>query len=195
MIGLTAGDRRTLLLGIGVISVLLLGARGIPAWRRWDADARESGAELAAAAAVAQADVRNVAALSDSVAAREARLVAMAPRILDGSTPAAAGASLASLVSGAAARARVALGSVQVQQDTAGNGTFVRVSVRGDATGDLPGITRMLALLEGGPELLAVRELSIVQPDAGGPADRVETLRLEFTVQGLALRVPVERGP
>jgi hypothetical protein len=191
---LPARDRRTLLLGGTVIALLLLLFKGLPAWRRWDAGARASGAELVAAAARAQADVRSLPALADSVAARHRRLVALAPLVLDGSTPAAAGASLASLVSGAAARANVALGTVQLQPDTATTGTFVRVTVRGDATGDLPGIARMLALLEGGPELLAVREVSITQPDPGGPADRVETLRLEFSVQGLALRLPAE-GP
>ena len=195
MIALARRERRTLLAGGAVVSLLLVAFRGVPAWRRWDADARASGAELVAAAAGARADVRSLPALGDSVEARDRRLVALAPRILDGSTPAAAGASLASLVSGAAARANVALGTVQVQPDTAAAGTFVRVTVHGDATGDLPGIARMLALLEGGPELLMVREVSITQPDAGGPADRVETLRLEFAVQGLALRAPVEARP
>lgn len=193
--GLSRRDRRTLLVGGAVIFVVLLVFRGLPAWRRWDADARASGAELVEAAARAEADVRSLPTLADSVAAREERLVALAPRVLDGGTPAAAGASLASLVSGAAARAHVALGTVQVQPDTATTGTFARVTVRGDATGDLPGIARMLALLEGGPELLAVREVSITQPDAGGPADRVETLRLEFAVQGLALRRSAEARP
>lgn len=192
---LSRRDRRTLLLGGAVVALVLLAFRGVPAWRRWDADARASGTELVTATARAQADVRSLPALADSVAAREKRLVALAPLVLDGSTPAAAGASLASLVSGAAARANVALGTVQLQPDTATTGTFVGVTVRGDATGDLPGIARMLALLEGGPELLAVREVSITQPEPGGPADRVETLRLEFAVQGLALRVPAEGRP
>ena len=196
MRGRLAGrDRRTLLLGGAVIALVLLVFKGIPAWRRGDADAWASSAEMVAAAARAEADVRSLPALRDTVEAREQRLVALAPRVLDGSTPAAAGATLASLVSGAAARANVALGTVQVLPDTASAGTFVKVTVRGDATGDLPGIARMLALLEGGPELLAVREVSITQPDAGGPADRVESLRLEFTVQGLALRLRPEARP
>lgn len=187
-LSLSARDRRTLLVGAIVVGTLLLVFRGIPAWRRWDAGTRSSAAELVDAAARARAESRALPAALDSIDARQKRLIALAPRVLDGKTPAAAGATLAGIVSGAAARAGVSIGSVQIQPDTASAGPmFVRVFVRGDATGDLPGITRMLALLEGGPELLDVREVSITQPDAGGPADRPESLRLEFTVDGIAV--------
>jgi hypothetical protein len=74
-----------------------------------------------------------------------------------------------------------------VRPDTASAGTFMRISVRADGTGDLPAITRLLALLEGAPELLAVRALSITQPAPGGPAEQPEALRLEISVEGLAL--------
>ncbi|HEX2210355.1 MAG TPA: GspMb/PilO family protein, partial [Longimicrobium sp.] len=93
----------------------------------------------------------------------------------------------ASLVSGAAARAGVQIGSVQVRPDTASAGTFMRIGVRADGTGDLPAIIRMLAMLEGASELLAVRELSITQPAPGGPAEVPEALRMEIGVHGLAL--------
>ena len=183
---LSPRDRRTLLAGAAVIGAILLVFRGVPAWRRWDEGTRASAQELVDAAARARVEARALPAAADSVEARQRRLVGLAARLLDGRTPAAAGASLASLISGAAARANVTLGSVQVEPDTATGSTFVRVAVRGDATGDLPGLTRMLAQLEGGPELLDVRQISITQPDAGGPADRPEQLRLTFVVEGLA---------
>lgn len=192
---ISARERRVLLAGGGLIAALLLAVRGIPAWKRWDADARAGAAEQMQAAARAAADVRGLSVLEDSVTARQARLVALAPRVLDGATPAAAGATLASLVSGAAARSGVSLGTVQVLGDTAAQGTFARVAVHGDATGDLAGISALLARLEEGPELLAVREISITQPEPGGPADRAESLRLEFTVEGLALHRRPEPWP
>jgi hypothetical protein len=180
-------DRRTLVIGAVVVAAALLLARGVPAWRRWDADAHTSAAARAREAARVESTVRQLPAGLDSLQARRARYVALGRGILDGESTAAAGASLASLVSGAAARAGVRMGSVQVRPDTAGAGTFLRIAVRADATGDLPAITRMLETLEGGRTLLAVRDVSITQPNPGGPAEQPEALRLELTVEGLAL--------
>lgn len=187
---LSPRDRRTLAIGAAVILVLVLFAKGLPAWRRWDADARASAAEMAAEAARAEQTVRLLPASLDSLQARKARFVELGRGVLEGQSSAAAGASLAGLVSGAAARAGVQLGSVQVRPDSAGAGAFIRIQVRADATGDLPAITRMLGLLEGAPELLAVREVSITQPNPGGPAEQAEALRLELAVEGLALARP-----
>ncbi|HEU0013975.1 MAG TPA: type II secretion system protein GspM [Longimicrobium sp.] len=186
-------DRRVLVMGAIAIALMLLLTRGLPAWRRWDRDARAAAAEMAAEAARAEAGVRRLPAALDSLQARKARLVALGQSLLDGDTPAAAGATLASLVTGAAARAGVQTGSVQVRPDTTAGATFSRIRVSADGVGDLPAITRMLTLLEGAPELLAVRALAITQPDAGGPADRAESLRVEITVEGLAL-VRVKRA-
>jgi len=187
---ISSRDRRTLGIGVAVIAALVLFARGLPAWRRWDADTRASAAEMAEEAARAEATVGRLPAALDSLQARRARLVALGRGVLDGESPAAASASLASLVSGTAARSGVQMGSVQLRPDSAGAGTFLRITVQADGTGDLPAITRMLALLEGAPELLAVRSLSITQPTPGGPAEQPEALRVELAVEGLALARP-----
>jgi hypothetical protein len=186
-------ERRTIGAGATIICVTLLGFRGVPAWRRWEEGTRAAAVELAAADAQARSAAKSLPAVLDSVSARQERLVALAPRVLDGRTAASAGASLAALVSAAAARSGVALGTLEVRADS-GAKTFAPVAVNGDATGDLAGITRMLALLEAGPELLVFREIEIVQPDPGGPADRPEALRLEFTVAGLAV-APAPKNP
>jgi Type II secretion system (T2SS), protein M subtype b len=188
--GLSPRDRRTLAAGALTILLLVLLGRGLPAWRRWDAGVRASAVELAGEAARAELAARELPAMLDSLEARRARLVAVGSGVLEGGSPAASGAILAALVSGSAARAGVQIGSVQVRPDTAGAGTFIRVSVRADGTGDLGAITRMLVLLEGAPELLAVREASITQPAPGGPAEQPEALRLELSVEGLALAAP-----
>lgn len=184
---MSEGDRRALVAGAAVVVASVLFARGLPAWRRWDAGAHEAAAERAREAARTESIVRTLPAGLDSLQARRARYVALGRGVLDGESTAAAGASLASLVSGAAARAGVRIGSVQVRPDTAGAGTFLRISVRAEGTGDLPAITRMLETLEGGRTLLAVRGVSITQPTPGGPAEQPEALRLELTVEGLAL--------
>jgi hypothetical protein len=193
-LAISTRDRRVLAFGAAAISLLLLVGRGIPAWSRWDADARASAVELRAEAAGADAAVRSLPALRDSAAARSERLVDLAPAIVAGESVASAGASLASLVSGAAAKAGVQLGAVQLSQpDSAARTVFTRLRVRTDATGDLPSLLRFLQALEGGPTLLAVREWSISQPNAGGPADRPEQLRLELSVEGLT--APTEARP
>ena len=190
MIALSERDRKTLVLGALVVLGLVLFARGLPAWRRWDAGVRDSAREMADEAARAEATVGALAPSLDSLEARRARLVALGGGLLDGASPAVAGASLSSLVTAAGARTGVQVGSVQVRADTASTGTFVRVSARADGTGDLPAITRMLQALEAAPQLLAVREVSITQSNPGGPSEMAETLRVELVVEGLALARP-----
>jgi hypothetical protein len=189
-------DRRVLTIGVVSIGLLLLVGRGIPAWSRWDADARASAAELEAEAVNAEAAVRALPALRDSSAARRQRLAVLAPALVSGESEASAGAALASLVSGAASRAGVQLGAVQLARpDSTARTVFTRVRVSTDATGDLPSLLRFLRALEGGPTMLAVREWSISQPNAGGPADRPEQLRLELSVEGLAAGRATEARP
>jgi hypothetical protein len=179
-------DRRAVALGAFVVGFVLFVFRVLPLWRSWDEDRRAAAAELAGEVERTRAGVRWLPGALDSVEARSRRVVALAPLLVPGNTPAAASASLASLVSGAAAKAHVDLGALQLRPDSAGETSFTRVAVRGDATGDLPGILRMLSELEGGRELLVVRVLSITQPAAGGPGDQPEALRLEFSVEALA---------
>lgn len=187
---LSRRDRRTLATGIVILAALVLFARGLPAWRRWDAVTRAGATEMAAEAARAEGTVRDLPAMLDSLQVRRARFVALQRNVLGGASPAGAAAALASLVSDAAMRSGVQLGSVQVRPDSAGEETFLRASVTVEGTGDLPSITRMLALLEGGTELAAVRTLSISQPNPGGLADQPEALRVEMTVEALVIARP-----
>jgi hypothetical protein len=180
-------DRRTLLLGALVVGALVAGVRGVPAVRGWQESARAASAEMQDAVARAEGALAHLAPALDSLEARRERFIALAPGVVDGDTRAAAGAALASRLSGAAAGAGVRMGAVQVRPDTVSTGTFTRIVARADATGDLPALARLLADLERGPELLAIREISINQPEAGGPADRPEALRMELAVEALAL--------
>ena len=181
-------DRRALTIGAGVIAIVLLASRGVPAMIAWqrernrDADARQEKLDRAMAA------ISRVGAVRDSIGARGERIVALAPVLVAGDTPASASASLAELMSGAAELSNVKLGALQLHADTSSRDAFVRVGVHGEATGDVTGIMSMLASLESGPTLLAVRELSITQPEPSAPADHMETLHVELTVEGLMLR-------
>jgi hypothetical protein len=182
-------DRRTVLIGASVIGGLILLTRGVPAWRGWVSEGRAGAEEQVRAAASADGLVARARAARDSLAARNARYVALAPALVPGNTLAEASASLASLLSNAASGAGVKLGAVQLRPvaDTGARRTFVRVGVRADVVGDIAGITTLLASLEHGPVRLRVRDITVTQPDAAGPGDRVEALHAELTIEGLAI--------
>lgn len=186
-------DRRVLMIGVATCLTLVAGTRGVPALVSWTRAARENAAQLRAEVARASSGVASGDATRDSAAARNARYLALAPRLLAGETTAGAGGSLASLVTGAAAEANVRLGSVQIRADTAQGGTFTAVTLRADLTGDISGLTSMLAALERGQTLLAVRELSITQPEPAAGDDRPEVLRADILVE--SLMVTPRRGP
>jgi hypothetical protein len=180
-------DRRVLATGILTIGAIISASHGIPAWLAWQREARASAMEVETELAHARAGAAARKVVHDSLAARGQRLLALAPALLSGDSPSSAAATLAGLLSGAAAQASVRLGAVQVRPDSVYRGAFTRVAVRANATGDINGVTQMLLALERGPTLLAIRELSITQPEPGASADRAEALRLELLVEGLML--------
>jgi len=189
---LTAREHRVLVAGAVAICLMVGTTKGLPAWRRWHAQTAASAEESTAALARASAAVAGRRVLRDTLRSRRDRLVALAPMLLAGDSPAAAAASLAGVLSDAAADAGVQLGAVQLRTDTAHAGVFTRVSVRANATGDVRGITELLQVVERGPTLLKVRELAITQPEPAAGADRPEALRLEIVVEGLVQTPPSE---
>ncbi|MGH7719208.1 MAG: type II secretion system protein GspM [Gemmatimonadaceae bacterium] len=188
LLALTRRERRTVLLGGCAIVALAVLTRGIPAWRETERDARASALELREELRRARESVQQMAATRDSLRARRDRLGRAQAGVLSGDAPGTAAAVLASVISEAASGSRVRLGAVQIRPDTSGGRHYARVAVRADATGDVRGITSFLSTLEWGPALVAIRELSISQPEPGADADRPETLRVELLVEGLALR-------
>ena len=186
---ISSRDRRTLLVGVSVVASLVVLSKGIPAWRDWVAQARAGAIEQTRAATDADFALAHAKAMRDTLVARNARYVALAPALIAGATPAEASATLASLVSGAASVAGVKLGAVQLRApaDTGARHTFVRIGVHADVVGDIAGVTALLASLEHGAVRLRVRDFTVTQPDAASPGDRVEALRAELTVEGLAM--------
>jgi hypothetical protein len=177
--------------GALTIVTLIALTRGVPAWRAWQHAARVHLRTTLADLARTEARVSAQPALVESLAVRNARFLALAPTLLSGESPASAGATLAGLVSGAAASANVRLGAVQVQAPAAGDSsrgtTFTPVRVAVDVTGDIRGLTQMLALLERGPVRLAIRALAITQPAPAVPASQMEALHATLTLEGLML--------
>ena len=191
---MSARDRRALTIGVATIAVLFAIGKGFPRLLSWERDARSDASDQQEDLDRATAEIARARIVQDSAKARGARIIALAPALIEGDSPATASATLAGIISGAAARSNVKIGALQLRADTSSRGTFVRVGVRGDATGDIAGVTAMIAALEGGPTLLAVRELSITQPEALASADHAEALRVELSVEGLMLRPHPERN-
>lgn len=189
----SARDRRALAIGVGAIVILFAIGKGVPRLLLWERDARSDASDQQEDLDRAVAEISRANVVRDSAKARGARIIALAPALVGGDSPATASATLAGIISGAAARSNVKIGALQLHADTSSRGTFVRVGVRGEATGDIAGISSMLAALEGGPTLLAVRALSITQPETSAPADQMEALRVELNVEGLMLRPHKER--
>lgn len=175
--------------GAATVGLLLAATRGIPAWYHWQRDAWES----ARAALLEEHESRNVVSSADlfasALAVDDKKLLGLAPALLEGETPAAAGASLTSVVEDAASSNNVRIGALQVNADSSAVDGVAHVSVRGDATGDVAGIAQFLTSLESGAPLLAVRDLSLTQSDPGAPGDRPEAVHVEFLIEGLARRV------
>jgi hypothetical protein len=193
--GMSARDRRALIAGVVAIGSLITLSRGLPAWRAWRQAVHEEAIASATDIARARSLLGVSGAIGDSLAARNDRFLALAPALLGGESPAAAGATLAGIVSGAAATSGVRLGAIQIRPDTASSETFTRVSVRADATGDITGVMKMLTAIERGPTLLAVRSLSIDQSAPAATSDRMEALRVSLVVEGLMLTPRAVESP
>lgn len=179
---------RALLAGALVIPMLLSLKHGVPWWRRAVTAARQERLRAESRLSRARLALAGAPATADSLVDAREQLLALAPQFLEGSSPQAAAATLLSLVSGAAGRPGVQVGSLQASADTAAFGNFILVQVRGDLTADVLGTMGFLADLEAMRVLVRVPELSVDQPEPNAPHDRAEQLRVRFLVEGLAPR-------
>lgn len=180
-------DRRAIALGAGIILASATLGRGAPLWKQWVNETRDQAWQAQTRAGRLRVVARARAQLASAVAGASREYLALAPRLLDGNTPATAGASLLAMVSNAVIGAGLQVGSIQSSGDSAGR-RFARVAVRGEATGDVKGLTEFLKTLETGPVITGVRELSIDQPEPGAPNEQSEALRIQFVIDGIALR-------
>ncbi len=191
-------DRRALVHGGAIVGLMLLWSKGVPAWHQWETQVRASAAERVREAIRADRLVERLPGLRDSLRARSGRLVATAPLILRGDTPAEATAALTSLIEDAASDAGVELAAVQPQvpEDLTqasshavarqSRHAFIPVVVHAELTGDVVALTQFLADLEHGPTVFSLRELVVSQSEPAAPSTRMETLHAGITLAGLA---------
>lgn len=193
-LALSDRDRRALYIGFMSVSILIVLSRGVPLWLSWTRAAQEDARVAATQLARANALVHARPVLADSLSARGDRLVSVMPAFLTGTSPEAAGATLAGIISQAAADSRVEMSSIDVRADSLDTDEVARVSVRAVASGDVSGVMEMLAAIEGAPQLLVVRSLKIDQPEPDALPSTTEHLQVTLVVEGLLLTPRMEKG-
>lgn len=190
----SARERRALALGGACIVTMFAAARGVPALLAWKRDLRSEAAEGRSSLADARAILAAERGVRDSAVLEGQRVIALAPLLLGGDTPASASATLAGIISGAAASSNVQLGALELRSDSSARLAFTRVVVKGSANGDIHGLAHMLQQLEAGPALLSVEEMSITQPELTAAPDHMEVLHMELVVAGLMLTPTIGRA-
>jgi len=188
---LSTRDARVLALGAAVVITLLGIGRGVPMLLARTADRRQSATSASQRAARAEWSAQNAESTRRTLDRIRTQLVAYDSALVEGATPSAASAALAELVSNATSDADARLGSIQLTADTlVGRGALARVTARVSVSGDLMSIAQLLQMLEEGPQLLAVREVNLVQSQPGVAHGQPETLQVELLVEGLFRRPP-----
>jgi len=187
MIGLSQHHRRILMAGSSAM-VLLGASRFGPSTIDWYLSTRTSADSLIAAVAREEASIRALPMTRDSLVARKVRLASLDSAILEGKTPALAGATLSEVISDYAEESKAQVGNVQLRIDSAAaTAAFVKVGAHASVKGDLAAIVRFLARVESGPTLLAVRELEMIsEGDPSASHNSTESLRADVMIEGLA---------
>ena len=176
-------DRRALAAGATCIVLTVMLGTVIPAERRWQAHAEIRAALLSRELAEARAVLSREIATRDSVVARVRMLQTVERDLVRVESKSSGEATLAALVSTAAASSGIKVDALALDADGVDAGPLEYVSVTGDATGDIQSLAAFLTAMERASARVAFRALSITQSDAGAPDTRAENLRLEFTVQ------------
>jgi hypothetical protein len=177
---ITARERRTIRLGLLVTLVALGLVWGVlPFARRWrareDVIATESERLARLHGLVANEDSLRVLTLQRAAALEEG------PRLLAGRTPALAASELQSVLQNYANQSLLTVSGLDVTgAPETSEGALTLIPATVSAIGDIHGITDMLTLIQDGPVMLEVSELT-VRPN---PALRGELLQMTVTLRG-----------
>jgi hypothetical protein len=180
-------------LGGVVIAVAVIGLRVLPSGVRRATAAHALLRERAGLLARTRAELAALPRLRDSAAVLTRALVALAPQVLSGSTPAEASADLSGRMNLAASRAPARVDRLDPMPDSSGNGRLGRARVRAALQTDVRGLVAFIRAIDAGDEVLTLDELRIEAPEPGAPERGPEILRVEVTVSGWYLR-PRETG-
>jgi type II secretory pathway component PulM len=185
---MTPRDRRALLLGGLAIAGAVLGLRVLPWAVRRATEAEAVLRERATLLARTREELASLPTLRDSAAVLSQALVALAPQVLSGSTPAEAGADLSGRMNLAASRAPAKVERLDPLPDSSGNGRLGRVRVHAALETDVRGLIALIRAIDAGDEVLKLDELRVEAPEPGLLPRGPEILKVEITVSGWFIR-------
>jgi Type II secretion system (T2SS), protein M subtype b len=182
-------DRRVLVLGGAAILLIVAVARGLPALRVFAAERRAETSRTTELLAHREWLSRNARGLEHELVRVCGQLAAYDSALVEGETPSTASARLAQLVSDAVSETDARLASIRMSADSAArSGDLAHVVAYASVSGDLTSLATVLQLLEEGPHLLSVSELSIASTQPAVARTQAEQLQAELVVHGLYRR-------
>jgi hypothetical protein len=187
---LSAREQRTLKVGAAVIAFLVLIASAGPRWFDAAREARASAAELEGDLQAARSALARATQVERALREETDRDGSVRRMLIDGETPASAGASLAGLLSSAARMSGVTVAELQVTFDS--TPALSRVRVRSQAHGDVAALVRLLRRLESAPQAIRIAQLEISQPAPAASDDTPEVLSIRLTVEALRFTPPLQ---
>jgi len=186
---MTDRDRRVLVVGGASILLIVGVARGLPALSAYAAERRAEAARSTELLRHREWLSGNARGLERELVRVRGQLAAYDSALVEGETPSTASARLAQLVSDAVSETDARLASIRMSSDSAAkNGELAHVVAYASVSGDLTSLATVLQLLEEGPHLLSVSELSISSTQAAVPRTQAEQLQAELVVEGLYRR-------
>jgi hypothetical protein len=185
---MTPRDRRALLVGGIAIAGAVFGLRVLPWSVRRVTAAHAVLRERATLLARTRDEMASLPKLRDSANVLSQALLALAPQVLSGSTPAEAGADLSGRMNLAASRAPAKVERIDPLPDSSGEGRLGRVRVHAALETDVRGLIALIRAIDGGDEVLKLDELHVESPEPGTVQRGPEILKVEVTVSGWYIR-------
>ncbi len=177
-------NRRRLVRAVGGLVVLLVAGQTLPRTVGAVMHSRDLVLEQRQLLARRRADVAALDRLADSARVVQASVLALAPRILAGSSAAEAGDDLAARAALAVTRSAGRLLATEALTDSTVAGGLARAAVRLRFEGDGRVVVGTLRALEREAVVLALEELRLLAVNPGSPATEPEILRVELTLRG-----------
>jgi len=106
-----------------------------------------------------------------------------------GGSPAAAAAALASTVGDIADENTLKVTSLQLRSDSVAKAGLASIQVRLTGVTDVAGLAGFLRSIEGAATPMAVRDLTVSQPEPAASDAKPETLRIDILVESLGVMV------
>lgn len=177
-------NRRLMFAGAILLLAVPLARRLAEPFRVVGADGLSNYRSRRVLLAETEALLTSLPTLEDSARTLRSRIAALAPRILNGHTPAEAVADLSDRLSLLATRQGSQLETVRAVPDTVGSSGLARVGVVVTMHTDAPGLARWLGAIATHPATLVVQRLRVGAAGGFGTQSEMESLQVETTVTG-----------